>query len=89
MTTNFSDPNAWQCWRVSKYLGALDFASYCAQAGQGTETLINTLVELNKPFSLMVYPNRTHAISEGENTTRHLFETLTRFLTEKLPPGPR
>src|SRR5205823_3844961 len=36
VTTSFSDPNAWQCWRVNRYLGALDFASYCAQAGQGT-----------------------------------------------------
>jgi hypothetical protein len=40
VTTNFSDPNAWQCWRVNRYLGALDFASYCAQAGQGTSKLV-------------------------------------------------
>ena len=33
---------------------------------QGTERLVNRLVELGKPFDLMVYPNRTHAISEGE-----------------------
>lgn len=56
---------------------------------QGTETLINELVRLNKAFSLMVYPNRTHAISEGEGTTRHLFETLTRYLNQHLPAGPR
>ena len=29
---------------------------------QGTERLVNRLVELGKPFDLMVYPNRTHAI---------------------------
>jgi hypothetical protein len=40
VTTNFGDPNAWQCWRVNRYLGALDFASYCAQAGQGTSKLV-------------------------------------------------
>lgn len=56
---------------------------------QGTEALINALVAANKPFSMMEYPNRTHSISEGPGTSRHLFELLTRFLNEKLPPGPR
>ena len=37
---------------------------------QGTERLVNRLVELGKPFDLMVYPNRTHAIAEGPGTTR-------------------
>ena len=32
---------------------------------QGTELLINRLVELGKPFDMMDYPNRTHSISEG------------------------
>jgi hypothetical protein len=40
VTTNFSDPNAWQCWRVNRYLGPLDFAGYCAQAGLGTSKLV-------------------------------------------------
>jgi dipeptidyl-peptidase-4 len=56
---------------------------------QGTEALINELVRLNKPFSLMAYPNRSHSISEGVNTTRHLRELLTRYLTENLPAGAR
>jgi dipeptidyl-peptidase-4 len=51
---------------------------------QNTEALINVLVEANKHFSLMVYPNRTHSIKEGKNTTRHLYELMTRFLSEKL-----
>ncbi|MBE7501112.1 MAG: S9 family peptidase [Verrucomicrobiales bacterium] len=55
---------------------------------QGVEALINELVRHNKPFSLMVYPNRSHGIYEGENTTRHVYETLTRFLTNAIPPGP-
>jgi dipeptidyl-peptidase-4 len=38
---------------------------------------------------MMAYPNRTHAIREGANTTRHLRELLTRYLEENLPPGPR
>ncbi len=56
---------------------------------QGTEALINALVAANKPFTMMAYPNRSHGISEGAGTTRHLFELLTRYLNEKLPPGPR
>jgi dipeptidyl-peptidase-4 len=55
---------------------------------QGCESLVNELVKYNKPFSMMAYPNRSHSISEGENTTRYLFETLTRFLKENLPAGP-
>jgi dipeptidyl-peptidase-4 len=55
---------------------------------QSSEALVNALIEKNKPFTMMAYPNRTHAIREGENTTRHLFELLTRYLEEHLPPGP-
>jgi dipeptidyl-peptidase-4 len=54
---------------------------------QGTEALINALVAANKPFSMMAYPNRSHGIYEGPNTTRHLYGLLTRYLTEKLPVG--
>jgi len=52
---------------------------------QNCEALINELVKNNKQFSLMSYPNRTHAIKEGDNTKRHLFETMTRYLHENLP----
>jgi len=54
---------------------------------QGTEALINALVAANKPFSMMSYPNRSHGIFEGPGTTRHLFNLLTRYVTEKLPAG--
>jgi dipeptidyl-peptidase 4 len=56
---------------------------------QGTERLVNALVAANKPFQLMVYPNRTHGIFEGEGTTRHVFSLLTRYLTEHLPAGAK
>ncbi|HKQ73457.1 MAG TPA: S9 family peptidase [Blastocatellia bacterium] len=56
---------------------------------QGTEALINALVAANKPFTMMAYPNRSHAIYEGAGTTRHLYGLLTRYLNEKLPPGTR
>jgi dipeptidyl-peptidase 4 len=56
---------------------------------QGTERLMNRLVALGKPFDFMVYPNRSHAINEGEGTSLHLHELLARYLRENLPPGPR
>jgi dipeptidyl-peptidase 4 len=56
---------------------------------QNTEVLINALVAANKPFTMMEYPNRTHAINEGPNTSRHLFGLLTRYLEQNLPSGPR
>jgi dipeptidyl-peptidase-4 len=49
---------------------------------QGTERLVNRLVALGKPFDLMVYPNRSHAISEGEGTTLHVYSLIARYLTE-------
>jgi dipeptidyl-peptidase-4 len=56
---------------------------------QGSERLINALVAANRPFQLMVYPNRTHCICEGEGTSVHLYSLLTRYLVEHLPPGGR
>jgi dipeptidyl-peptidase-4 len=56
---------------------------------QNSEALINALIAANKPFTMMAYPNRTHGISEGPNTSRHLFELLTRYLKQNLPAGPR
>ena len=56
---------------------------------QSCEALINELIEHNKYFSMMSYPNRTHSIKEGENTKRHLYELLTRYLNVNLRPGPR
>jgi len=54
---------------------------------QGTELLINKLVELGKPFELMDYPNRTHALSEGKGTSFHVFSTLMRYVEEHVPAG--
>jgi dipeptidyl-peptidase-4 len=56
---------------------------------QGTERLVNRLIELGKPFDYMPYPNRTHGISEGEGTTLHLYLLLARYLRDHLPAGPR
>ncbi len=54
---------------------------------QGTEALINELIRNNKPFTMMAYPNRSHGIFEGHNTTLHLRELMTRYLKQNLPPG--
>lgn len=56
---------------------------------QNCQVLINELVEHNKHFTMMAYPNRTHSIKEGEGTTRHLYELLTKYLKDNLPPGPK
>ena len=52
----------------------------------GVETLIDELITHNKQFSMLAYPNRSHSINEGRNTTRHLFESLTRYLRTHTPP---
>ena len=52
---------------------------------KNTEALVNTLIAAKKQFTMMEYPNRRHDISQGEGTTRHLYELLTRFLEENLP----
>ena len=56
---------------------------------QTTEQLIDKLVELNKAFSMMVYPGRTHSISEGKNTSRHLRKIIADFLLQRLTPQTR
>lgn len=53
------------------------------------EQMINELIRNNKVFQLMSYPNRTHSISEGAGTSRHLASTYTQFLKEHCPPGAR
>jgi dipeptidyl-peptidase 4 len=54
---------------------------------KNTEVLVNALIAAKKQFTMMEYPNRRHDISQGEGTTRHLYELLTRYLEENLPPG--
>jgi dipeptidyl-peptidase-4 len=56
---------------------------------QGSERLINALVAANRPFTLMVYPNRSHCICEGSGTTLHLFSLLTQYLEARVPAGGR
>jgi len=56
---------------------------------QNAELLIDELVKYNKQFQMMAYPNRTHSISEGEGTSKHLSSLYTDFLKANCPPGGR
>ncbi len=51
---------------------------------QGTQRLLNRLIELNKQFSFMEYPNRSHGISGI-----HLDTLRYGFLEQYLPAGGR
>jgi len=51
---------------------------------QGTEKLINELIAHHKHFTVMPYPARSHAISEGENTVPHFYSLMTDFLNAHL-----
>jgi dipeptidyl-peptidase-4 len=51
---------------------------------QSFEKLVNELIANDKLFSMMIYPNRSHGIYEGKNTTLHLYLTMTDFLKKNL-----
>ena len=51
---------------------------------QGTEMLINKLIELNKRFSMMPYPARSHSIKEGKNTQTHLYTVMSEYFITHL-----
>ncbi|MBL8751109.1 MAG: DPP IV N-terminal domain-containing protein [Planctomycetes bacterium] len=56
---------------------------------QHSERLFDELVAHDKQFEYLAYPNRTHAIVEGENTRAHLYAALSDFLKRRVPAGPR
>lgn len=56
---------------------------------KNAEVLINELIKYDKMFDLMIYPNRSHNIDEGEGTTRHLVDTFVRFIEKNCAPGGR
>ena len=51
---------------------------------QGTERLINELVKHNRPFDMLAYPNRQHAIRQGEGTELHMHSMMTDYFEEFL-----
>lgn len=51
------------------------------------ELLVNELIKYNKIFQFMPYPNRSHSISEGQGTFRHLSHLFTEYLKTHCVPG--
>ena len=51
---------------------------------QNTIELIRKLVDANKHFDLMIYPNSNHGIYTGRNTRYHLFSQMTDFILENI-----
>jgi len=51
---------------------------------QNCEMLANRLISLGKRFYQVSYPMRTHGISEGRGTSKHLRETLIDFFGKNL-----
>ncbi|WP_343706953.1 DPP IV N-terminal domain-containing protein [Flavobacterium sp.] len=56
---------------------------------KNAEVLINELIKYDKMFDLMIYPNRSHSIDEGEGTEKHLVDTFARFIEKNCPPGAK
>lgn len=50
---------------------------------QNAMDMADALIKENKPFEMMIYPNRNHGIYGG-NTRLHLYNLMTRFILEKL-----
>ncbi|MBC3766155.1 S9 family peptidase [Neptunicella marina] len=51
---------------------------------QGSERLINKLVEYNKQFEFMSYPNRSHSLREGKGTSLHRMTMQAEFFKKNL-----
>ena len=56
---------------------------------QNAERLLNALIQYNKVFEFMAYPNRSHGIYEGDGTRQHLASMYTDFLHRWCPGGGR
>ncbi|MEZ5941055.1 MAG: DPP IV N-terminal domain-containing protein [Planctomycetaceae bacterium] len=55
---------------------------------QATERLMNELIANGKHFTAVPYPDRSHSVSEGANTRRHLYATMTKYFQDNLQsPG--
>jgi dipeptidyl-peptidase 4 len=53
---------------------------------QNSEVIINELIKQDKQFQMMAYPNRSHGIYEGQNTTRHLYKLISGYIFRNTPP---
>lgn len=51
---------------------------------QNSVEMVTALVNANKQFQTMYYPNSNHGIYTGRNTTYHLYTLMTQFLLDNL-----
>ena len=51
---------------------------------QNTMRMIDALVEADKPFDMVLYPDRAHGIRKGKNTRLHLYKKMTDFIEKNL-----
>lgn len=51
---------------------------------QNSVEMVTALVNANKQFQTMYYPNSNHGIYTGRNTTFHLYTLMTQFLMDNL-----
>lgn len=51
---------------------------------QVTERLIDELIAKGKHFTVLPFPNRSHAVKEGLSTERHMWDAITRYLQNNL-----
>ncbi len=51
---------------------------------QNSARMIDALVEADKQFDFMMYPDRTHGIYRGKNTRLHLYQKMTIFIENSL-----
>ena len=90
MWTPQENPNGYQLSAVGSYVGNMA-ARLLLVHGTGDDNvhpqnalvLAQALENANKPFAMLLYPNKTHSISGGR-TQVHLFGSLTRFVLDNL-----
>jgi hypothetical protein len=75
VSTNYSDPNAWQCWRISRDLGVLNVTAYCAAAHLGTSELVADNAYGWDCTSPLAAVNTTVAC----DTVYHVSDAVSRF----------
>jgi hypothetical protein len=75
VSTNYSDPNAWQCWRISRDLGVLNVTAYCVAAHLGSSELVADNAYGWDCTSPLAPVNTTAAC----DTVYHVSDAVSRF----------
>jgi hypothetical protein len=81
VSTNYYDPNAWQCWRINRDLGALDVTKYCVAAGHGT----SKLVAQNAYGWYCTSPSAPVDTTAACNLLYHVNDAISRFAAFSSP----